>query len=81
MKVARVFHSNWACTSIRDLILEQKTDAREVADVLSSHPRFLATIQSVIDQLDDPGSDPNQTVGDPAEAVIAELSESLVAVD
>lgn len=39
--MAMPFHNNWACRSIRDLMLQEKPDPREVADALSSRPEFL----------------------------------------
>lgn len=79
--MARQFHNNWACTRIRDLIYQDGANVDEVADALSTHPRFRAIIQKAIDRKDDLDFEPGMPGGDLAERVVSELSDALVAVD
>ena len=75
--MARSFSNNWACEAISDLMRQDQTDAKEVAEVLSTQPRFLAAIQEVIDYREDPDYNPDQPGGAPAEAVVGNLIDAL----
>jgi hypothetical protein len=75
--MATPFYGNWACNSISDLMRAPETDAREVAQALSTQPEFLASIQGVIDYRNDPGYNPDQPGGDPAMGVVSVLLEKL----
>ncbi|MBA3480344.1 MAG: hypothetical protein H0T51_00880 [Pirellulales bacterium] len=72
------YHSNWACSRIRKKLREENPTAEEIAELLASHPKFLATIQQVIDERNEPDYDPDMPGNDSAEHVIQGLSDALV---
>ena len=75
--MATLFYGNWACKSISSLMRSEKTDAKKVAMTLSTQPEFLDAIQQVIDWRNQPGYDPDQPGGDPAQGVVSMLLEAL----
>ncbi len=79
--MAQQFHSNWACSRIRKKLREDNPSAQDVAELLSSHPKFLAIIQEVIDERNAPDYDPDMPGNDSAEHVVQGLSQSLVWYD
>lgn len=80
MAMALPYTNNWACTAIRDLMLEEETDAKEVARIISTQPRFLEIVQEVIDLRNNPNYDPKMPDGDPAQQLVGKLSRALVEV-
>ena len=72
------YHNNWACSRTRKKLREPNPTAEEVIELLTTHPKFVATVQQVIDERNDPDYDPDMPGNDSAEHVIQYLSEALV---
>ena len=71
--MARPFHGNWAYKAIEEHV-KPGGSRQAITDALTSHPRFQAVIQNVLDNYP---PDPIPPGGDPAEAIIGDLSSAL----
>lgn len=69
--------SNWACTLLHDPMRQKNADAKDIARLLSQRPEFLAPIQAALDECKQPGYNPDEPDGDPAQHAIVGLIEAL----
>jgi hypothetical protein len=76
--MAQPFYTNWACSRIRKKLFEKNPSAEDVANLLVSHPKFVAIIQEEIDRRNEPDYDPEMPGNDPAEHIVQALSDALV---